>query len=242
LGDKSARWTISNEIGTLSPEVGMFTNFTPTTAGLTVITANLSGVINSTGTITVYIDIIMDITPKGLEVKLGEEEGSLRLIWDPYIDSNLKGYNIYRSQEKDWGYELVNTQGPVMNTTYLDTGLTPGITYYYRITWLDNSDNESPPSDSAHNTPFGEDKEDDEFSILWLIILIFIIIEILIIVFFLNKRRKKPKVMTFDATELNEESPLEEEEEHTNDENGLPSKETDESIPNGEDKLPLEGE
>jgi hypothetical protein len=144
--------------------------------------------------------------------------------------------------EEGTGYELVNTQDPVTNTSYLDSGLTPGTTYYYRITWLDNSDNESPPSQTAHNTPISEKEGEDEFPTLWLIIIIFIIIEILIIVFFLSKRRKKPEVMTFDATELKEESPLDEEEEHPNNEDGLPSKETNEPMPNEEDKLPFEGE
>jgi hypothetical protein len=242
LGDRSAKWTVSNEIGILSPEDGASTNFTPTTTGLTVITANFTGIINSTGTINVYTNIIIDPIPKGLKVELGEKEGSLRLTWDPFLDPNLKGYNVYRSLEEGTGYELVNTQDPVTNTSYLDSGLTPGTTYYYRITWLDNSDNESPPSQTAHNTPISEKEGEDEFPTLWLIIIIFIIIEILIIVFFLSKRRKKPEVMTFDATELKEESPLDEEEEHPNNEDGLPSKETNEPMPNEEDKLPFEGE
>jgi outer membrane protein assembly factor BamB len=242
LGDRSAKWTISNVTGTLSPENGISTNFTPTTTGLTVITANLTGVINSTGTINVYTDIIFDPIPKGLIVELGEEEGSLRLTWDPYIDPNLRGYNIYRSTDNSSGYELVNTQGPVIRTTFLDTGLVPDTTYYYAITWVDNSDNESPPSDTANNTPVAEEEEEDEFPILWLIILIFIIIELFIIVFFLYKRRKKPKVMTFEPTGIEEESLVDEKGEHPKDEDGLQSKENDEPMPNEEDKLPFEGE
>ncbi len=236
IGDKSAKWAISNEIGYLSPEFGVSTNFTPTSTGITVITANLTGIINSTGTITVYTDIIIDPIPKGLTVELGDEEGSLRLSWNPFLDPNLKGYNVYRSLEEKAGYELINTQGPITNTSFLDSGLTPWTTYYYKITWLDNSDNESPPSDVAFNTPVAdEEEEEDEFPTLWLLILLFIIIEILILLFLLYKRRKKPQVMTFEPSEINEESVVDEKGEHPNTEDGVSLKETNELIPNEEE-------
>ncbi len=195
IGDISAQWTVTGNIGTLSPSTGESTIFTATTAGTGIISANLTGIINSTGTITVIQvpDTTPPEAPTGLHVFLVEGGGALRLTWDENTEDDLAGYNIYRSLQNGSGFELINIEGLVTSASYLDTGLTNGTTYYYKITAVDESSNESPFSDTVHNTPVAEGEEDEEeFPILLILlpIIIIIIIIILILLILLFKRRK----------------------------------------------------
>ncbi len=77
------------------------------------------------------------------------EEG-INLTWSPSPDADVIGYNVYRSIS---GYEFEGiTDSPLDETSYLDTQILPGVTYYYRVTAVDDSDNESPISQSVSAT------------------------------------------------------------------------------------------
>jgi len=62
----------------------------------------------------------------------------------------LAGYKIYRSTD-DQNYELIQQVGLV--TSWSDTGLVNGTTYYYRITAYDTENNESEMSDKVSAVP-----------------------------------------------------------------------------------------
>ncbi len=65
----------------------------------------------------------------------------VRLVWDSVDASDLAGYNVYRTEKAGrvkftWGL-------PIKQTFFLDESLLPGIEYYYSVTSVDKSGNES---------------------------------------------------------------------------------------------------
>lgn len=64
--------------------------------------------------------------------------GNVTLTWDSVMESDLKDYIVYRSNESGDGYESI---GSTMNASFMDTVDTG--TYYYLVTARDYSNNES---------------------------------------------------------------------------------------------------
>jgi fibronectin type 3 domain-containing protein len=64
------------------------------------------------------------------------------------------GYNVYRSLQKTGPFTLLNSS-LVAATTYVDSTVISGATYYYVVTSVDSNGNESPPSNVSSDTiPF----------------------------------------------------------------------------------------
>lgn len=77
-------------------------------------------------------------------------EVGISLTWNPSPDADVVGYNVYRSiTGEDYG---VLTGALLGETSYLDTEVLAGMIYYYRVTAVDNSDNESPISQAVSAT------------------------------------------------------------------------------------------
>src|SRR5215211_1234746 len=83
------------------------------------------------------------------------DDGSANLTWNASGGTDLAGYNLYRSTSSP-----VSTTGTPVNgtdllqgTSYSDTQLTNGTTYYYALVAVDSSDNRSAPSAEASATP-----------------------------------------------------------------------------------------
>ena len=65
----------------------------------------------------------------------------IRLVWDGVDASDLAGYNVYRTEKAG---RVKFTYGlPIKQTFFLDESLLPGIEYYYSVTSVDKSGNES---------------------------------------------------------------------------------------------------
>ncbi len=91
--------------------------------------------------------------PTGLTVSapsVGGEDGKLELNWDDNDDSDgdLAGYNIYRSTTSGSGYSQINSS-LLESSSYIDSALVDGTTYYYVVNALDTSGNSSDNSDEA---------------------------------------------------------------------------------------------
>ena len=138
-------------------------------------------------------DTLSPSAPTDLIVTTGDEEGTLSLNWTAPANNtdgspltDLAGYNIYRMTSSGGPKTLVN-DNPVSTTTFLDTPLENGKTYYYVVTAVDKRGNESPDSDEA----FGTTESVEQFNWLW--ILIPLIVAIAIVVLFamliLSRRR-----------------------------------------------------
>ena len=80
------------------------------------------------------------------------KSGKIQLTWSPV--SGAAGYDIYRSTSGPWsGFSLIAAGHVTSYATYLDTGLSNGVTYWYRIVPKDGSGAELCGSDDVSGTP-----------------------------------------------------------------------------------------
>jgi fibronectin type 3 domain-containing protein len=93
--------------------------------------------------------------PTDLTANAGESD--VTLSWSASADSNVAGYNVYRSTR------LFNTPGeatklnsdPLPNLSYIDNNVTEATSYVYRVTAVAADDTESGLSDAANATVGG---------------------------------------------------------------------------------------
>ena len=89
-------------------------------------------------------------TPLGLTAVAAN--GSVSLDWADNIDSDLEGYNLYRSTVSGYGYAKINTTS-IADSEYTDDDVINDTTYYYAVTAVDTSSNESDISSQVSATP-----------------------------------------------------------------------------------------
>ncbi len=88
--------------------------------------------------------------PTGLTATAGD--GQNQLTWNANSESDLAGYNLYRATAAGGPYNVVN--GSLLVTpSFVDGGLTNGTTYFYVVTAVDASANESADSAGTSATP-----------------------------------------------------------------------------------------
>jgi fibronectin type 3 domain-containing protein len=80
------------------------------------------------------------------------QDASVSLSWEANEDAEV--YNVYRATSSTSGAEGDPTAGGVSGTSYTDDAVENGQTYYYRVTAVDDNDNESDPSGEVPSTPF----------------------------------------------------------------------------------------
>ncbi|HCX79806.1 MAG TPA: hypothetical protein DG577_10375 [Firmicutes bacterium] len=83
-----------------------------------------------------------DTYPPGIPENFGGERviDGAKLTWQAPIDADLGSFNIYRSVQSRQGYEKIATAN---DSTWLDTTVSYGNTYYYVVTSVDLAGNES---------------------------------------------------------------------------------------------------
>jgi hypothetical protein len=81
--------------------------------------------------------------PPGELVALAEA-GRVRLVWRASDADDLAGYIVYRRAGTGGAFERVTAQ-PVVAAEYVDSNVTKGQTYTYRVTAIDQAGNESAP-------------------------------------------------------------------------------------------------
>jgi len=87
--------------------------------------------------------------PTGLTATPGKRK--ITLNWTANAEPDLAGYNVYRSSTSGGTYTLLNGS-LVTGTSYVNSGLTSGATWFYRITAVDTSSNESAVSATVSAT------------------------------------------------------------------------------------------
>jgi fibronectin type 3 domain-containing protein len=88
--------------------------------------------------------------PTGLAATAGD--ATVSLDWDDNGESDLDGYNVYRSTTPGGGYSQLN--GALLSSSdYTDNSVSNDTTYYYIVTAVDTSSNESGYSNEASATP-----------------------------------------------------------------------------------------
>jgi fibronectin type 3 domain-containing protein len=70
-------------------------------------------------------------------------DGQISLLWNANSESDLHKYNLYRDTSSPATTLVDSVVGSPPDTGYNDTGLSNGTRYYYRITAVDNAQNES---------------------------------------------------------------------------------------------------
>jgi hypothetical protein len=88
------------------------------------------------------VDNIAPGVPEGLNALSGENE--IVLTWSPNDDEDLQFYGIYKSTESGFDPDTMATYTyAIEDTVFMDTLVTMGITYYYRLSAFDYNGNES---------------------------------------------------------------------------------------------------
>lgn len=93
--------------------------------------------------------------PENLNGNSGDQQ--IELNWNANDENDLAGYNVYRSTSSFStvsGMNPVNGSSLIESQDYTDTGLENGTTYFYRLTAVDESSNESKVSSQLKITPF----------------------------------------------------------------------------------------
>ena len=107
------------------------------------------------------IDETPPAAPTGLVANAGI--GVAALDWDSNTDDDLASYNVYRSETAGGPYVLL-AEG-VLSSDYVDSDVVNGIEYFYVVTAIDGSDNESAPSNEDSATPeFPEERGAADFA------------------------------------------------------------------------------
>jgi poly(3-hydroxybutyrate) depolymerase len=87
---------------------------------------------------------------------------SLALIWQPN-SAATGGFNIYRSRSLTGKYKKIN-KSKVSGASFADRGRARNTTYYYKVSAIDGSNNESARSDAAHEKTAGKPPACDPYS------------------------------------------------------------------------------
>jgi subtilisin family serine protease len=97
-----------------------------------------------------------DSTPPAAPTGLGATagNGSVSLDWADNSEPDLGGYNVYRSTTSGGSY-IKLTSSAQLGSSYSDSNVTSGTTYYYVVTAVDTTGNESKVSNEASATPSG---------------------------------------------------------------------------------------
>src|SRR5262249_53984661 len=78
---------------------------------------------------------------------------SATLTWNPVTATNLAGYNVYQATASGaYGAPVITVQANV--TTYVAAGLRTGTTYFWTVTAVDSSGNESLHSNEVSKSIF----------------------------------------------------------------------------------------
>jgi hypothetical protein len=81
--------------------------------------------------------------PTGLTVVPGV--GRIFLTWNENREADLAGYYVYRSTKSNKEFARLMDK-PINRTTFSDETVTPGVLYFYAVSAVDDSGNESPKS------------------------------------------------------------------------------------------------
>ncbi len=89
------------------------------------------------------VDTTAPAQPVGLSATQQAAPAGLIVDWSDNTDTDLAGYNVYRSTAAGGTFTLLNTTGLLSASTFTDTTVNSGQTFFYQVTALDTTGNES---------------------------------------------------------------------------------------------------
>jgi putative Ig domain-containing protein len=124
-------------------------------AGLTLsLTGTISGTPTASGSFSFIAKVTDSTTPTSqtatasLALTIASATYAAVLNWTPSTSPDVNGYNVYRSAVSSSGYVKINSS-PLGPSTYTDSTVVSGQTYYYVTTSVDTSGIESSYSDQV---------------------------------------------------------------------------------------------
>ena len=110
------------------------------------------GTLESSDSVLVTVtprDIFPPAAPQSLVAAIVRSEPNtpleVDLSWSINTETDLAGYRVYRSEQQGTAGQLVTSE-LLLSPAYRDTSVQPGHTYWYSVTAVDRSGNESVPS------------------------------------------------------------------------------------------------
>jgi len=107
--------------------------------------------VGNVGYLTLGVDLTVPSIPQNLSANPGNTQ--VTLSWTANTESDLAKYRVYRSTSSGFTPSSGNKIAEPTNNSYTDVGLTNGTTYYYKISAIDNTGNESGYSNEVSATP-----------------------------------------------------------------------------------------
>jgi fibronectin type 3 domain-containing protein len=93
------------------------------------------------------------------------QTGAVDLDWSDNSEADLSAYFVYRSLSSGGSYQLV--AGSLTTSSYQDTSVTNGVTYYYVVTAMDSGGNESGQSLEVSATPVAPVVHETTAALAW---------------------------------------------------------------------------
>jgi hypothetical protein len=107
---------------------------------------------DSNSCVLTVIDTSAPSAPQGIIAVLVPGQGGtpahVELSWAIISETNVAGYYVYRSEQAGVPGTRLNAE-LLLTPAFRDLDAVPGRTYFYRVTAVDGSGNESPPSEVA---------------------------------------------------------------------------------------------
>jgi hypothetical protein len=117
----------------------------PSTVTLAATSGNISGTPSTSGTFTPILqvtDSVNNHVQLAYSFTISQAGYSVLLSWSASPSSGVNGYNVYRTAAGGGGYAKINGSS-VTGLSYTDTTVVDGQIYYYAVTSLDASGDES---------------------------------------------------------------------------------------------------
>lgn len=105
------------------------------------------------------VTYLVDRTAPGAPVNLKGSYGSgiVSVAWEVLANEGVEKYNIYRASAAEGPFTVIGSVDGETSVTYTDASVQTGLTYWYRVTAVDNFDQEGMES----NTVAVAAREDD---------------------------------------------------------------------------------
>ena len=141
-------WSEFEEITTI-----VFDNLTDGNHTFEVRAKDEAGNTEDTASFFWEIDTIPPFLPSSFSAEAGD--GKVSLSWTEAADSDLAGYNLYRSVDEENDFKKINS-GLITTLEFTDTNVENGKKYFYKMTAVDKLGNESGNSSAVGVTPQGK--------------------------------------------------------------------------------------
>ena len=123
----------------------------PSTVALAATSGNISGTPSTAGTFTPTLqvtDSVNNAVTQSYSFTISGTTYSVLLNWTASPSETVTGYNVYRSMVSASGYAKI-TPSPLEGLTYIDATVLDGQVYYYVVTSVDATGDESAYSEDV---------------------------------------------------------------------------------------------